>query len=74
MSCQVFANRLFAGIVIITLCILSSTADEEDHLYSNAWAVHIKGGLHRAKRLAEDHGFIFGEEVGNQCLYQYRVR
>ena len=60
MSCKLPASRLSATVAAPFL-----NAEEDDALYSNVWAVHIKGGLQKAKQLADDHGFMFGDEVGS---------
>ena len=70
MSCKLPASCLSATVaapflIAAVLCILSINAEEDDALYSNVWAVHIKGGLQKAKQLADDHGFMFGDEVGS---------
>lgn len=31
---------------------------EEDHVFSNSWAVEVKGGSYIADQLAKKHGFI----------------
>ena len=47
----VFCLSIFV-LVQVGLC------EEEDHLFSNSWAIEVKGGSGVADHLAEKHGFI----------------
>ena len=50
--------------MIVFVCLFfssvfsGSVGVEEEAVFSNSWAVEVKGGRHVADRLAEKHGFI----------------
>ena len=50
--------------MIVFMCLFfssvfsGSVGVEEETVFSNSWAVEVKGGRHVADRLAEKHGFI----------------
>ena len=50
---------------IIQLCLfgLLLQLSQSGH-YTGEWAVHIEGGEERAKRVAEDYGFVYIGKVG----------
>ena len=45
-------------VLIFLLGLLGLSWCEEETVFSNSWAVEVKGGGHVADRLAEKHGFI----------------
>lgn len=49
-------DRLRIFIVLVGLLGLGWC--EEETVFSNSWAVEVKGGSHIADQLAEKHGFI----------------
>lgn len=44
--------------VFIVLIVLGLGWCEDDTVFSNSWAVEVKGGSHVADQLAEKHGFV----------------
>ncbi|XP_067930394.1 furin-like protease kpc-1 [Watersipora subatra] len=63
--------RLTCSLVLF-LCHLSGSTG---HIYSNEWAVHIKGGYEKAKNVAERNGFVFVNEImpDHYSFYQHKV-
>ena len=45
-------------VLIFLVGLLGLSWCEEETVFSNSWAVEVKGGGHVADRLAEKHGFI----------------
>ena len=52
--------------LIIQLCLfgLSLVHLSQSGHYTGEWAVHIEGGEEKAKKLAEDYGFVYLGKVG----------
>lgn len=46
-------------LFLLTLLVPESRAE----VFTNSWAVHIPGGIDKAKQVVERHGFTFIEEV-----------
>ena len=57
----VYAVLCLSVFVLVQVCL-----SEDHHLFSNSWAVEIKGGSHVADQLAEKHGFINRGQVGER--------
>ena len=51
MLVSIFRFYVFVVLVGLGWC-------EEENVFSNSWAVEVKGGSHVADQLAEKHGFI----------------
>lgn len=51
-------RRYCFGALIILFSLLDLGWCEEQSVFSNSWAVEVKGGLRVADQLAEKHGFI----------------
>lgn len=49
-------DRLCVFVLLVGLLGLGWC--EEETVFSNSWAVEVKGGSHVADQLAEKHGFI----------------
>ena len=43
---------------VVLIGLLGLGWSEEENVFSNSWAVEVKGGSHVADQLAEKHGFI----------------
>lgn len=54
--------RLTLLSFILSLIVLG-TGDE--HLFSNSWAVEVRGGHDAAEKLAKKHGFVNRGQVGD---------
>src|SRR6218665_1447799 len=59
--------KWFSVLLYFTVTISTCLGD----YYTNAWAVHIEGGLQTAKRLAEKHGFVYIDQVYIVCIILY---
>lgn len=51
-------RRYCFGALIVLVSLLDLGLCEEQSVFSNSWAVEVKGGLRIADQLAEKHGFI----------------
>ena len=49
---------LYLDVFVVLVCLLGVGWCEEEHVFSNSWAVEVKGGSYVANQLAEKHGFI----------------
>jgi len=49
--------------LLVLVAILCDPSFGGDEYYTNEWAVHIEGGEHVARRLAETHGFTYVDMV-----------
>ena len=52
-------NTVCLSLLAAILCEISSG----EEYYTNQWAVHVEGGEHVARHLAEKHGFTFVDTV-----------
>lgn len=53
---------LCLNVFVLLFGVIS--CEEDTSVFSNSWAVEVKGGLHIANQLAEKHGFINKGMVG----------
>ena len=71
-------------LTVFVLCILSTSLigchgnSPEEVVYSNSWAVEVKGGHHVANELARKHGFVNKGQVcrtiaGNLCCVRWNL-
>ena len=51
-------DRLLVTVFIVLVVFLGLGWCEEEMVFSNSWAIEVKGGSHVADQLAEKHGFI----------------
>lgn len=83
-SCTKMGNNK-AGIFCSFLMLVSiQTEIFAADIYSNIWAVKVRGSVQEARQLAAKHGFIYGRHVSVDVfslfminlsrLLQYRVR
>ena len=52
-------STVYLSVLAFMLCEVSCG----DEYYTNQWAVHVEGGEHVARHLAEKHGFTFVDKV-----------
>jgi len=52
-------NTICLSVLAVILCEISCG----EEYYTNQWAVHVEGGEHVARHLAEKHGFTFVDTV-----------
>ena len=61
---------MFNLFVVSVFCTVLFYVSAKEEVYSNSWAVEVRGGHHVADALAKKHGFINKGQVS----YQARVR
>ena len=59
--------RLF--VLVFLLCEISHA----EQYYTNQWAVHVEGGEHVARRLADKHGFTYVDTVHLLLLHVFQA-
>ena len=57
---------------VFVFCIVLLCVSAKEEVYSNSWAVEVKGGHHVADALAKKHGFINKGQVSD-VTYNYRT-
>ena len=57
---------LFCYVLRIILCIGTEIVAED--IYTNIWAVKVRGSIQEAKQLAFKHGFSFDKHVSLGCV------
>ena len=53
----------FAPISLLSFTIIISYIRESNSIFTNRWAVEIHGSEDDAKRIAQEHGFIYLNKV-----------
>uniref|UniRef100_A0AAY4BH94 Peptidase S8 pro-domain domain-containing protein n=1 Tax=Denticeps clupeoides TaxID=299321 RepID=A0AAY4BH94_9TELE len=68
-----FMALLHFGAVLLLTAASTETAAGSKGVYTNTWAVHVRGGAGEAERIARKHGFVnHGNVFGDYYHFQHR--